>query len=165
MLSRQLGYFLFLLATQQASAAISPLLGFEDLGHEPSGNHHQIWGGVELDSAKTVVGPLTPHGRIMFGMVDKGAVIVTAGLAYTFRPLTSVPDLSLSVQTGPSYTDVGEPHTSSKFDWTSDLRLQYKYLTVGYSHTSNGGISEINSGLDMVIIGIVIPLESFSIRR
>lgn len=134
------------------------LQGFEGAIREPDGNEDQGWTGLEIVSGNALFAGLHPYGKVMLGWNDTD-YLVTAGLEYKACPFASLPELCLGLQTGPAYTNAGPPHTGSKWNWTTDAFVRYHWLQVGYSHTSNGGIDAPNSGLDMVVIGVVLELD------
>jgi hypothetical protein len=134
------------------------ITGFEGAIREPDHNEDQAWTGFEYTLDRTLWNTFQPYVRAAVGW-DDSHYLVSTGLRFEFQPFEDWEDLTLGLQTGPAYTEVGAPHTGSKWNWTSDVFVRYWFIRIGYSHTSNGGIDAPNSGLDMVIVGISLPLE------
>ncbi|MFO7725085.1 MAG: acyloxyacyl hydrolase [Oceanipulchritudo sp.] len=141
-----------------ARGELQLLGGFEGAFREPDGNKDQAWLGIGYMWEHRFFDLFQPYGKVLFGD-DYGDYLATAGLAFVFQPFKEVEDVRVGIQSGPAYTDVGRPHSGSKWNWTTDVWVRYKVFQVGYSHTSNGGLDSPNSGLDLITLGIVLPFE------
>lgn len=132
--------------------------GSEDWARDKRDNTSQTWVGLQYTADYELWWGLHPYLRVMSGVHEENPLLVAAGLSISFVPFPAIEDLRFSLQTGPAYTDVGYPHTGRKLNWMTDLQLVYKWIFVGYSHTSNAGTHDLNRGLDMVTVGFSIPL-------
>jgi hypothetical protein len=133
------------------------VVGVEDVVHRIEDNTDQAWLGLQYTANSGLWDLFQPYARAMVGLGDGDDYLLAAGLSFEWMPFESSPDLSIRLQTGPGYTNVGPPHTGSHLNWTSDISVHYNWMFLGYSHTSNGGVYSPNSGLDMVLIGITLP--------
>jgi len=154
-----LGFGGGLAPTLHALGELQFLAGAEGAIREPDGNKDQAWLGLGYMWDHRFLDLFQPYGKVIVG-IDDGAYLATVGFAFSFQPFESFENLRLGIQTGPAYTDVGRPHTGSRFNWTSGAWVRYRIFQLGYSHTSNGGIDSPNSGLDMVTFGIILPFDS-----
>ena len=152
------GLALCLSPALHARGEIQLLAGAEGAIREPDGNKDQAWLGIGYMWEERILNYFQPYGRALVGD-DYGDYLLTAGLAFSFQPLEELEDLRLGIQTGPAYTNVGRPHTGSRYNWTTDAWVRYRIFQLGYSHTSNGGIDSPNSGLDLVTFGIILPFD------
>lgn len=135
------------------------LTGFEGPVREPRANTDQTWLGLQYTAARPLWWRLAPYARLMVDIRHAQDYLVSAGMAAEFRPFEGHPDLFISLQTGPAWTDVGRPHTGAKLNWSSDIRIGYKVFFAGYSHTSNGGTERPNSGLDLLLVGLRVSWD------
>lgn len=141
------------MAASSLSGSVELLLGVEGPAREPEFNKTQEWFGVQYTHEEPVIKSFRFFAKAMVGNNSSGDYLVTTGLSYTWFPSESIEDLGIRLQTGLSYTEVGWPHTGSEFNWTTDLTIEYNGFLLGYSHSSNGGLSQPNSGLDMILLG------------
>lgn len=146
-----------LLGGTAGSAEMALVVGVEDVVHRIEGNADQGWLGLQYTTQVALWDLFSPYARGMVGLGEGDDYLLAVGFAFEWAPLDSVEDLSIRLQTGPGYTNVGPPHTGSHLNWTSDISVRYKCFSLGYSHTSNGGVYSPNSGLDMVLIGFSLP--------
>lgn len=153
-----LGFGGGLAPTLHAAGELQFLAGAEGAIREPDGNTDQAWLGLGYMWDHRFLDLFQPYGKVLVGE-DYGDYLLTAGLVFSFQPLEGLEDLRLGIQTGPAYTNVGRPHSGSRFNWTSGAWVRYRIFQLGYSHTSNGGIDSPNSGLDMVTFGIMLPFD------
>ncbi|NDV62406.1 acyloxyacyl hydrolase [Puniceicoccales bacterium CK1056] len=148
---------LAILAVSSLQARMQLVVGIEDLFREIDGNPDQIWVGLEYTTEYSLFDLFNPYFKGMAGLKTGDDYILATGLAFEWQPLDEMPDWMISLHSGPSYTNVGPPHSGARFNWTSEISIHYKYLMVGYSHTSNGGVYSPNSGLDLFLIGFTLP--------
>jgi hypothetical protein len=146
-----------LLGAAPAAAEFQLLTGFEGPVHEPGFNRSQTWVGLQYQLDQPLVWRLAPYVKIMGDTRDSGQFLVSTGLLLRWHPSRRLPQLFVCIQTGPAYTDVGRPHTGTRFNWSSDLKIGYKALFAGWSHTSNGGLDKPNAGLDILLLGLRFP--------
>ena len=154
-------YYLILLlalfAGTHGQAKMQLVTGIEDFIREIEGNPDQVWLGLEYSMEYRIGDLFAPYAKGMVGLGSGDDYLLAAGLAYDWQPFEKVTGFSIALQTGPSYTNVGVPHSGSHLNWTTELAIHYKYLMLGYSHTSNGGIYSPNSGLDMFLVAFTLP--------
>lgn len=156
-ISRCILPILAVLACQGLQARMQLVAGIEDLFREIENNPDQTWVGLEYTADYRLFDLLNPYIKGMVGMETGDDFLLAGGLAFEWHPLEEQPDCIVALHTGPSYTNVGPPHSGSRLNWTSEIAVHYKFLMLGYSHTSNGGIYSPNSGLDLFLIGITLP--------
>jgi len=129
------------------------LVGVEGPAREPEFNKTQEWFGLQYTHEEPVFEAFHVYAKALVGSNSSSEFLIAGGLSYFWMPFDTVEDFQIRIQTGPSYTEVGSPHTGTEINWTTDLTLEYKDFFIGYSHTSNGGLGNPNSGLDMVLLG------------
>jgi hypothetical protein len=155
-LNRCILLILAVLAGSVLQARMQFVTGIEDLLREIEGNPDQTWAGLEYTADYRFLDLFNPYVKGMVGLETGDDYLLAAGLAFQWHPREE-PDWTIGLHTGPSYTNVGPPHSGSRLNWTSEIAIHYKWMMIGYSHTSNGGIYSPNSGLDLFLIGITLP--------
>lgn len=136
--------------------SVELLVGIEGPAREPEFNKTQEWFGLQYTTDEPVLMGFQYYAKALVGSNSSDEFLIATGLAYAWTPLDSAPEFQIRLQAGPSYTEVGWPHTGTDFNWTTDLTLEYHGFLFGYSHSSNGGLGEPNSGLDMILLGYSI---------